>query len=329
MVAWLGSSRATGRGSGACLVEFVEAAVAVIVREDGCVLLGQRPEGKSWAGWWEFPGGKVEDGELVAHALQREVHEELGINVTEFSPWITREFSYPERNVRLNFYTVRAWQGEPHGKENQQLSWQNPADLKVGPLLPANVPVLQALQLPPVYAISNLAEMGEERFFSALQRALHNGLRIIQIREKQLQPEPLATFARQVIAAAHEHGARVLLNGDVALARLSGADGVHLTSTALMSLTEKPEGLICGASCHDAAELAQAARLHLDYALLGPVQSTLTHPGSPAMGWLEFAQLACRQPMPVYALGGMAASDMPVAWQHGAHGVAMLRGAWL
>lgn len=310
------------------MVEFVEAAVAVILREDGRVLLGQRPEGKSWAGWWEFPGGKVEDGETTAQALRREVHEELGIEAGDFSPWITREFSYPERNVRLNFFTVRTWQGEPHGKENQQLSWEDPAAVSVGPLLPANVPVLNALRLPSTYGITHLAAMGEAGFFAVLERALENGLRLIQVREKQLAPDALISFSRRVVDRARAHGARVVVNGDTALARSCAADGIHLPSAELMALTEKPTDLLCGASCHNAQELAQAAKLDLDYALLAPVQPTLTHPGMPPLGWGDFAALARKQPMPIYALGGMARADLPVAWQHGAHGIAMLRGAW-
>ncbi len=310
------------------MTEIVEAAVAVILREDGKVLLGQRPEGKSWAGWWEFPGGKVEVGETPAHALQREVHEELGIETTDFTPWITREFVYPERHVRLNFFTVRGWQGEPHGKENQQLSWEDPAAVAVGPLLPANVPVLDALALPTVLGITNLAEMGEADFFVALERALRNGLRLIQVREKQLPGEALIQFSRRVQALAKDYGARVVVNGDAALARESGADGVHYSAAALMALTEKPAGLVCGASCHDALELARAEALGLDYVLLAPVQPTLTHPGAPSLGWEGFAALAQGRSMPVYALGGLTSADLPVAWQHGAHGIAMLRGAW-
>jgi 8-oxo-dGTP diphosphatase len=311
------------------LIELVDAAVAVIVRDDGKVLLGQRPQGKPWSGWWEFPGGKIEAGETAVHALQRELHEELGIEAIEFSPWLTRTFAYPERTVRLHFFTVRKWLGEPHGREDQQLSWQSPAAPSVGPLLPANAPVLDALLLPSIYAISNLAEMGETPFLAALDRALHHGVRLIQVREKQLDSPDLAKFAQDVVEHARPHGARVVVNGDIELAQAVGADGVHLPSAALMACTQKPHGLLCGASCHNAEELAQAAKLELDYALLAPVQATRTHPGMPPLGWKKFAELARNQPLPVYALGGMAPQDLPMAWESGAHGVAMMRAVWL
>jgi len=310
------------------MAEIVEAAVAVILREDGKVLLGQRPEGKPWSGWWEFPGGKIEQGETPFHALQRELHEEIGIEAEVAYPWITRVFTYPERTVKLRFFTVRRWHREPHGKENQQLSWESPDAVSVSPMLPANAPVLDALRLPSIYGITNVAEMGESAYLDALDHALKSGLRLIQVREKQLPVFELEQFGREVMRRAEPYGASVLLNGDVELARKIGAAGVHLPTAALMKMDAKPEGLLCGASCHHRDELERAAALGLDYALLAPVQTTRTHPDAAPLGWERFGELIHELPMPVYALGGMTSADLETAWQHGAHGVAMLRGAW-
>lgn len=310
------------------MTEIVDAAVAVLLRQDGKVLLGQRPEGKSWAGWWEFPGGKIEDGESAVTALKREVYEELGITAEVFYPWITREFSYPERTVRLHFFTVSRWQGEPFGKEGQQLSWQDPHAVSVNPLLPANLPVMHTLCLPTIYAITNLAEMGESAFFQALQTALQGGLKLIQFREKQLPTAEQTHFAKRLIATAKPFGAKIIINGDESLARAVNADGLHLSSRLLMSLVHKPEGLLCGASCHNAEELSKASELGLDYAVLGSVQQTESHPDATPLGWGQFAHLAQDRPLPVYALGGMSMADRVTAWEHGAHGIAMQRGAW-
>jgi len=310
------------------MTEIIDAAVAVLVREDGAVLLGQRPQGKPWAGWWEFPGGKIEAGEAPTHALQRELHEELGTEATEYYPWLTRTFAYPERTVRLHFFTVRRWQGEPHGKENQQLSWQHPAAVTVSPLLPANEPILSALQLPPVYAITNLAEMGESAFFSRLEAALGNGLQLIQVREKQLAEAALEQFAAAVVARAHRHGARVLLNADEALARRVDADGVHLSAERLMACATRPQGMMCGVSCHNAVELDRAAELGADFVLLSPVKHTQSHPDVTPLGWNKFSSLIASYPLPVYALGGLAQADLQEAWRHGAHGICMQRAAW-
>lgn len=307
----------------------VDAAVAVLVRPDGQVLLGQRPEGKPWAGWWEFPGGKIEEGESALHALQRELDEELGTQATEVYPWLMRSFDYPEKTVRLHFFMVRGWAEEPHGREGQQLSWQNPVALSVGPMLPANEPILAALMLPPKYGITNLAEAGGERFLAQLEGALKRGLKLIQIREKQLARDALYRFGEKVVKLAQPFGARVLLNGNVGLARELGAHGVHLTSSQLMALQAKPEGLLCAASCHNEPELQQAQKLNLDFVVLGPVLPTLTHPDVGTMGWERFAQLAQNASLPVYALGGLQPQDIRMAWQSGAHGIAMQRGAWM
>ena len=304
------------------------AAVGVIQRADGMVLLGERPAGKPWAGWWEFPGGKIEDGETAEHALKRELHEELGITVTQLYPWLTRSFDYPEKTVKLHFFRVLGWQGEPHGAEGQTLSWQNPADLQVSPMLPANQPIINALNLPSVYAISNLAELGEAAFFMQLKVALDKGLRLIQIREKQLSAQGLQSFSSQVIDFAHTYCARVLINTDVALAQTLGADGVHLTSNQLLNLDKKPEKLVCAASCHNVAELIKAAELGLDFVLLSPVLPTKSHADVQHLGWQSFQQLIADYPLPVYALGGMQLQHLTTAWQHGAHGVAMQRGVW-
>jgi len=306
----------------------VEAAVAVILREDGQVLLAERPQGKPWAGWWEFPGGKIEDGEAPFHALQRELHEELGIEAIEVYPWLTRTFSYPERTVKLRFFTVRSWLGEPHGREGQHIRWQNPAALEVSPMLPANAPVLEALRLPPVYAITNLSELGKQRFFAALKGALQNGLRLVQVREKQLDTAALEALTAQVVSLCQPYGACVLLNGDAALARRAGADGIHLPAARLMLLEERPQGLLCAASCHNTEELAQAARLGLDFVLLSPVMRTLSHPDTASLGWAEFSRMVGEYPLPVYALGGLQPHDLTIAWTHGAHGIAMQRAVW-
>src|SRR4030067_1830125 len=92
--------------------KIVEVAAAVLQRPDGSFLLAQRPPDKIWAGYWEFPGGKIESGETPYHALVRELREELGIEVETAYPWITRRFTYPHATVRLNFFGVREWRGE-------------------------------------------------------------------------------------------------------------------------------------------------------------------------------------------------------------------------
>ena len=320
--------------------KIVEVSAAVLQRPDGSYLLAQRPADKIWAGYWEFPGGKVEPGESWHDALVRELREELGITVKTAYPWLTRVFTYPHATVRLSFFRVTEWEGELHPHEGQEFAWQETAnppqppfdkvgsECSVSPILPANAPILRALALPTLYAISNVAELGVEDFLARLQAKLDAGLRLIQLREKNLSRDALRELAQQVVARAHTHGAKVLLNGDVALAQEIGADGVQLTSTQLTELTKRPAVDWCAASCHSAAELRRAEELGCDFALLSPVLPTKSHPGAAHLGWENFATIAAGSSIPVYSLGGLTHADMQTAWQQGAHGIALLRQAW-
>ena len=310
-----------------------EVAAAVLTQPDGRVLLAQRPSGKVYAGYWEFPGGKVEPGESLETALARELHEELGIVVSRACRWITRVFEYPHATVRLNFFRVLEWQGEPHPHEGQVFSWQRPDAVEVTPLLPANSPILKALALPPLLGISHAESLGVDSFLARLDLALHGGLRLVQLRDKTLPHEVRLALARETVRRAHRHGARVLVNGDLELARAAGADGVHLDSTAAAQLaarpdSAKPDSFLVAVSCHGEAELAHAAAIGADFALLSPVLPTLTHPGAATLGWDAFSALTAASPIPVYGLGGLGRDDVALAQSHGAHGVAMLRGAW-
>ena len=308
--------------------KIVEVAAAILQKPDGTFLLAQRPPDKIWAGYWEFPGGKIESGETPHHALVRELREELGITVTTAYPWVTRVYTYPHATVRLNFFRVRAWSGELHPHEGQQFSWQHVPDISVSPVLPANAPIMRALSLPTLYAISNVAELGEDEFMRRLEASLHNGLRLVQLREKNYSRVALRELALKMLPLMRQHDARLILNADIALVKEIGADGVQLTAAQLTELKERPDVDWCAASCHNADELHCAEELGCDFVLLSPVQATQSHPGAPHLGWEKFAAAAKGSAIPMYALGGLTQDDMQTAWQQGAHGIALLRQAW-
>ena len=309
-------------------MSIVEAAAAVILKPDGSFLLGRRPEGKPYAGYWEFPGGKIEPGETAAQALVRELHEELGIEADRYTPWITREFVYPHAHVRLHFFRVSGWHGEIRDIHHDALAWKRAGNVDVEPMLPANVAVLRGLTFPDFYAITHAGDIGIEAQLRQLERALAGGLRLLQIREPRLGAEARERFAREATRLAHAHGARVLVNGDLALARLVGADGVHLPCAQLMQLAERPDLPLVAASCHNPPELARAAALELDFAVLGPVKESLSHPGVAGLGWQRCAQLLENVSLPVFALGGLQRNDLEAAQRTGAHGIAAIRAAW-
>ena len=309
----------------------IEVAAAVILRADGSeFLLAQRPADKVYAGYWEFPGGKVEPGETVRAALVRELREELGISVSACSPWLTRVFTYPHATVRLNFWRVTAWDGEigiTAPLEHAAVDWQKCGKpVSVTPILPANETILKALALPTAMAITMGESEGVERQLERLEEALDTGLRLIQVRDKGWPFAQRLWFAEAVRRIAGQRGALVLINDDEDIARRIGANGLHLSSAGLAASMRRPDFAWVGASCHGADELRRAAELCLDYALLGPVLSTPTHPEATGLGWAEFARLITGTPLPVFALGGMKNGMLAIGQEHGAHGIALMRG---
>jgi 8-oxo-dGTP diphosphatase len=303
-----------------------EVAAAVIERADGTFLLAQRPAGKPYPGYWEFPGGKIEAGEDPRAALQRELEEELGIRVLEATPWITRIYAYTHATVRLHFFRVSAWEGEPQPLEDQAIAWQRVESPEVSPMLPANAPVLKALALPAVMVVSNTAQAGFEAWIRQLTAAAANENLLVQIREKGVERLRVQHLLSRALARATPFGARVVVNSDCG--SFPQADGVHLTSRALMALGERPAAAFAGASCHDAAEIAQAAKLALDYVVVGPVKPTASHPGAATLGWQGLAALLRDCPLPAYAIGGLTRADLPEAKRWGAHGVALMSAAF-
>ena len=321
-----GAATATGGGSDPGAV--VRVAAAVIERAGGDVLLAQRPTGKPYAGYWEFPGGKLEAAESPADALSRELNEELGIVVARAAPWLVQRFVYPHAHVELHFFRVREWRGDPVGHDGQALAWQNPHAIDVAPLLPANARVLAALRLPPVYAITCAGDSDEATFLRRAEAALERGLRLLQIREKTWETGRRDAFASRIRALANAVGARVLLNGEAEAARALGLAGVHWTADALAAATSRPRDMLVAASCHTREDLRRASGLDLDFAVLGPVRLTPTHPHATPLGWDGFARVAAGSGVPVFALGGLAHDDLEIAIAHGAHGIAMRRHAW-
>ena len=309
----------------------VEVSAGILLREtvNGCeFLLAQRPPDKVYGGYWEFPGGKLEAGESFHDALVRELQEELGIDVKQAAPWLCREFTYPHARVRLKFFRVTSWQGEIHPHEHTGAIWTRLGDTPaVTPVLPANGPILRALVLPETYAITNAADNGIEVELERIARALRDGIRLLQIRDKALPSGERLRFAQSVMTLAAEFpDTCVLVNDDEQLARAIGASGLHLSSGSLHALERRPGFERVAASCHTAADLERAANLDIDFVVLSPVMPTASHPDAAGMGWGTFGQFVEHLTIPVYALGGMRPEMLETAKAHGAHGIALMRG---
>ena len=306
--------------------KITDVAVAVFIKADGSFLLSSRPDGKPYPGYWEFPGGKVEPFESLLKALKRELMEELNVAITRATPWFTFVMRYTHASVRLHCWRVHEWQGEMRGMEAQQFRWQRLGAITVAPILPGCVPIFNALALPPVYAITNASEIGIEPYLKRLEHALQHGLKMIQVREKNMPRDALTNFAIRVLSRAHPYGAKVLINSDIEMASEVGADGVHLTALQLSECSSRPAFALVAASAHCRAEIERAAQLKFDFVVLGAVKQTRTHPLQTPLGWVNFSTIVYAPPLPVYALGGMSIADMDEAMAHGAHGVAMQRG---
>ena len=307
----------------------VHVVAGVISDTRGRVLLARRAPGRELAGLWEFPGGKVEPGETPEAALARELGEELGIRIEVGAPLMSVPHLGPRRRLRLDVRRVSAWRGNPKGLEGQALAWVQPDKLPRYDMPAPDRPVVAALLQPDHCLVTPLPEQGEAAWLSALEAALARGVRRVQFRLPGVDPEHrrrLLVGAMQRCAAVD---AELLVNGDPDLARESGL-GLHLPAARLRECPSRPvpPDRLFSASCHDAEELAMAEALGCDFVIVGPVQATPTHPGQPGIGWERFEALRERASLPIYAIGGLGPADIPLARQHGAQGIAAIRGLW-
>ncbi len=301
----------------------VDVAVSIVQSPDGRVLLAERTARQVAAGFWELPGGKIDSGETAPEAARRELDEEIGIVPHELRPWAAYEHAFRTKRVRLHFFRVTGWDGNPQGREGQRLAWVDPASPSVAPVLPSNERVLAALGLPPLYAVAHASDYGgPEGFLARLPTLLAAGVRLLRLCEPAMAPDQRIAFARRVASAARPHGARVLLEGSALASRRAGVDGVHATQAELHRLDARPPVPLWSASCHDGADLARAVALGADMAVLSPVLACSQQPKRPLLGWEGFARLARASPIPVYAQGGLSPASLDHARAAGGAGIA-------
>jgi 8-oxo-dGTP diphosphatase len=303
-----------------------EVAVGVLIRDDGAVLLADRPAGKPYAGYWEFPGGKVESGESVEQALVRELAEELGVTIRTSLPWVTMEYDYPHAYVRLHFRRIQEWTGAPHSAEGQQLQFHVPGDAPPAPLLPAAGPAMRWIQLPDVTGFSTGTAIVAGEAIAWMENMMGRGLRQV------IWHEPLLDAADRtaVIAAcgvlAAAYGARLLVDGrsldcpaslpqGVAVGAVAGR---YLDASALRACTQRPADNWLGAAVETAADLAHAARLGCDFAVFNPQE---TQAG--ALQRTVIAAHCANAPVPVYLCAESSLANLQTARSVGAHGLAM------
>jgi len=242
-------------------------AVGVLIRSDGHVLLADRPAGKPYAGYWEFPGGKIEPGEDVDAALERELHEELGVDIGDSVPWVTFEFDYPHAYVELQFRLVREWFGDPHAREGQRLSFVDPAGQLPQPLLPAAVPALRWLRLPrTVHVIGPQGPSVLPASTADPQPTGSGGVAPMLVVDADWRGAGAEAAFRHLRSGPASRPALLLAAGPGA-SRFEFADGFVVEAGAIAS-ADPHAGRLRGAWVNSAGDLQVAAAAGCDFALV-------------------------------------------------------------
>lgn len=294
----------------------VAVAAGCWINARGEVLIAQRPEGKIAAGQWEFPGGKIENNETPRAALVREWREELGVEVREARPLIRVTHDYSDRRVELDVWCVTSCDGAPHARENQALQWRRPQELHTVNLLAADRPVVKALCLPSHYVFT----------------PPHIPLPSLAGKLSRLPAGCFLRIRHSADGPAIQGFADAAVREGVAAVFSAASPHRHVTAAEAAKMQSRPAAewpqAWCGVSVHTREELATAVRLGADFAVLGPVQSTASHPGAEALGWDRWRRLREGFNLPVYAIGGLGPDDLARAWQHGAQGIAGISAYW-
>ncbi len=316
----------------------VEVAAGLICNARGDYLLAQRPRGKAHAGLWEFPGGKIEAGEDAHTALARELKEELDLNVSASAPFkVYRHLDGAAQvDLTLNMLRVTHWSGAPIGLEGQVYRWVSAALIHRLRMPAADRPAARDLGLGSSYLITpeppapDASAAVRRAWLASFERSLVCGHKLVLLRAKQTPIAALRVIATLARDIARHHGAEILLQDDVALCQSWRFGGVSLTASAIARCKVRPlpAEFWLAASCHSKAELEYAAQIGCNFATLGPVLPTQSHPGAPHLGWAQFSACIAGCDLPVYALGGLAMGDLAAAQTAGAWGIAGISGLW-
>jgi 8-oxo-dGTP diphosphatase len=307
----------------------IHVAVAVIENPDNFLLIARRPAHLHMGGLWEFPGGKVEAGETVLHALQREIREEIALEIHAAQPMLQIPFQYPDKRVLLDVWRVTQFSGEARGCEGQEVCWVSRSELVSYPFPAANRAILAALQLPERLLVTgDFSDTADclQRTKDAIE---HHGLHAVMLRAPHLAPVAYAQLAADMFQLCQRLGVSLYLNAD-ANSNRETADGLHLTASRLLACRERPvnEKKLFGASCHNVEEIRHAIAVGVDYITLSPVLPTSSHPDALSLGWDGLAELLAICSMPVFALGGVDDRHLAQAKLAGAFGIAGISAWW-
>ena len=303
--------------------KIIHVAVGVIINERQQVLIAQRHQDSHKGGLWEFPGGKKEESESIETALKREFAEEIGIEPTKFHPFTKILYHYPEKSVLLDVWRITEFSGHAEGREGQAITWRPLEELQIRDFPEANASIIKRVALPTKIAITPDLETIDD-LSSLISQYGKLGIKLMQFRQTQLGQEKFDIWLRQAISIAEEAGVQLVANQSPEFFDRSLSKGLHANSKTLMALQHRPVSTdsLFSASCHNLDELQHAERIEADFVTLSPVCYTSKYGSNSEMGWGKFAELAGQVSLPIYALGGISLSDMSLALDHGAFGIA-------
>ena len=298
-------------------------AVGVIQNSQQEVLLTQRASHLHQGGKWEFAGGKIHANETPRQALNREFYEELGIEIQRAVPLIRVHHDYGDRHVVLDVWRITEFNHTPYAKEGQPLLWVPKAELSDYDFPAANYPIITAVRLPQHYILTSALTV--DTVLKQVTHALQQNCSLIRFRAKGWEQAEYLRTIPHVASLCAQYQAELIIDGKPEWVQQFAVAGLHLTSQQLLAQQHRPipKNYWLGTSCHNAAELAQAAKIEVDFAMLSPIFPTPTHPDCPILGWPAFMHLVQQVNFPVYALGNMRLAS-PAIW-FGAQGVAGLR----
>jgi 8-oxo-dGTP diphosphatase len=312
------------------------------ILEKDKILIAKRADHQHQGGLWEFPGGKVESGESVQVALQRELEEELGLqcSIEDMRPLITIPFHYPDKSVLLDVWSVYngklpntyAAENEFIGKEDQLLAWVEQAELASYAFPKANKAILDALLLPQKIVITQ-DDSDPDVILAQVANTLKNhcsndnSATCIQLRASSLDQMQYTQLAMKLYGICHEAGSLLIWNCPLEWYQVAFADGLHLSvnnfNAAKLQHNARPipANQWLSMACHNLAELESVQAL-ADTVLVSPVKKTTTHTNSIPLTWAGFKAICDQARIPCYALGGLDISDVEMAIQQGGQGIA-------
>ena len=310
-------------------MKIVHVAVAVIENASGEILISKRLDHLHMGGFWEFPGGKVEAGETVLQALQREIREEVALDIHTANPLLQIPFRYPDKHVLLDVWHVTDFSGAAQSCEGQQVLWTQRHALSAYQFPPANRGILTALQLPDQLLITGDFSNADECILRTQNAIEKSGLRAVMLRAQHLDAMEYKKLAIEMAQLCQQHSVKLLLN-TASENFIEQADGLHFTTQRLLVCTERPVSVqkLFGASCHNEAEVQHAVAIGADYITLSPVLLTASHPEAPSLGWEDLASLLSVCSLPVFALGGLNTDNLPQTKALGVLGIAGISAWW-